>query len=129
MFTNLFTSSTLNKYWYLGSSNYNKNFVSFSQLKGKVGYAHTIFNKLTAHFTSEAGITIGENLNRALENPNKIIITICNNRKLELMEPTHKGSESRFQAHRSSKLLSQRLHPIMIFSSGMTTLAPASHKK
>jgi NTE family protein len=53
--------------WYLGSSNYNKNFVSFSQLKGKVGYAHTIFNKLTAHFTSEAGITIGENLNRALD--------------------------------------------------------------
>ena len=51
------------------------------------------------------------NLSRALETPNKIIITICNNRKLELMEPTHKGSESRFQAHRSSKHLFSTLAP------------------
>jgi len=53
--------------WYLGSSDYNNNFVSFSQLKGKIGYAHTFFNKLTAHFVSEAGITIGENKNRVLD--------------------------------------------------------------
>jgi len=53
--------------WYLGSSDFNNNFASFSQLKGKIGYAHTLFDKLTAHFVSEAGLTIGENLNRALD--------------------------------------------------------------
>ena len=52
--------------WFLSSSDYNNNFNSFSQLKGKVGFAHTFFNKLTTHFISEAGITIGENNNRAL---------------------------------------------------------------
>lgn len=52
--------------WYLASSDYNNNFVSFSQLKGKVGFAHTFFKRLTTHFTSEAAITIGENENRAL---------------------------------------------------------------
>jgi len=53
--------------WYLGSSNFNKNFVPFSQLKGKVGFAHTFFDKLTSHFTSEVGVTIGENENRVLD--------------------------------------------------------------
>lgn len=53
--------------WYLTSSDYNKNFVSFSHLKGKVGYAHTFFEKFTAHIISEAGITIGENINRVLD--------------------------------------------------------------
>ena len=53
--------------WYLSSSDYNKNFVSFSQLKGKLGVAHTFFNKLTTHFNSEAGITIGDNDNRVLD--------------------------------------------------------------
>jgi len=53
--------------WYLGSSDFNENFASFSQLKGKLGYAHTFFDKFTAHFVSEAGLTIGENLNRALD--------------------------------------------------------------
>ncbi|HCE54829.1 MAG: patatin-like phospholipase family protein [Lutibacter sp.] len=53
--------------WYLGSSDYNQNFVSFSHLKGKIGYAHTIFNKFTTHIISEAGITIGENVNRVLD--------------------------------------------------------------
>ncbi len=53
--------------WYLSSSDFNNNFSSFSQLKGKVGYAQTFFDKFTAHFISEAGMTIGENLNRALE--------------------------------------------------------------
>ena len=52
--------------WFLSSSDYNNNFNSFSQLKGKVGFAHTFFNKLTTHFNSEAGITLGENNNRAL---------------------------------------------------------------
>ncbi|PKP13655.1 MAG: patatin [Bacteroidetes bacterium HGW-Bacteroidetes-3] len=53
--------------WYLASSDYNNNFVSFSQLKGKVGFAHTFFNRLTTHFISEAGTTIGENSNRVLD--------------------------------------------------------------
>ncbi|MDO9038185.1 MAG: patatin-like phospholipase family protein [Lutibacter sp.] len=53
--------------WYLASSDYNKNFVSFSHLKGKIGFAHTFFDKLTTHLVSEAGITIGENVNRVLD--------------------------------------------------------------
>jgi NTE family protein len=53
--------------WYLSSSDFNNNFISFSQLKGKIGYAHTFFDKLTAHFVSEAGMTIGDNQNRALD--------------------------------------------------------------
>lgn len=52
--------------WYLASSDYGNNFVSFSQLNGKVGLAHTFLKRLTAHFISEAGITIGENSNRVL---------------------------------------------------------------
>ncbi|MEX1382842.1 MAG: patatin, partial [Lutibacter sp.] len=53
--------------WFLNSSDYNNNFNSFSQLKGKFGLAYTFFDKLTTHFNSEAGITIGENNNRALD--------------------------------------------------------------
>jgi len=53
--------------WFLGSSNYSKNFETFSQLKGKIGIAYTFFNKLTAHFISEAGTTIGNNKNRVLD--------------------------------------------------------------
>ncbi|WP_298287828.1 patatin-like phospholipase family protein [uncultured Lutibacter sp.] len=53
--------------WYGSSSDYNNDFSSFFQLKGKIGLAHTFFNKLTAHFQSEAGITIGSNGNRALD--------------------------------------------------------------
>ncbi|MDD3721943.1 MAG: patatin-like phospholipase family protein [Lutibacter sp.] len=53
--------------WYLASSDYNDDFVSFSQLKGKIGYVHSFFDKFTAHFISEAGMTIGDNQNRALE--------------------------------------------------------------
>jgi NTE family protein len=46
---------------YLLSSNFNNDFNPFSQLNGKFGYAKTFFNKLTLHYTSEAGITIGDN--------------------------------------------------------------------
>ncbi|WP_111709060.1 patatin-like phospholipase family protein [Lutibacter citreus] len=53
--------------WYLASSDYNHNFNSFSQLTGRLGLAHTFYNKLTFHFNSEAGITIGENENRILD--------------------------------------------------------------
>jgi len=53
--------------WYLASTDYNDNFESFSQLKGNIGVAHTFFNKVTAHFESQAGITIGKNENRVLD--------------------------------------------------------------
>ncbi len=53
--------------WYLGSTDFNDDFEAFSQLKGKLAFAHTFFNKLTAHFKSEAGITIGGNENRVLD--------------------------------------------------------------
>ncbi|MBN4082995.1 patatin-like phospholipase family protein [bacterium AH-315-A23] len=60
--------------WYLASSDYQSDFLldhidfaSFSQLKGKIGLAYTFFSKLTTHFISEAGITIGENSNRVLD--------------------------------------------------------------
>jgi len=53
--------------WYLSSSDYNDNFESFSQLKGKIGFAHTFFDKLTMQINSEAGITIGDNENRPLD--------------------------------------------------------------
>jgi len=53
--------------WFLKSSNYNKNFKAFSQIKGKMGLAFTFFNKLTTHIISEAGITIGNNDNRVLD--------------------------------------------------------------
>jgi len=53
--------------WYLSSSDYSDSFKPFSQLKGKLGMAYTFFNKLTTHFKSEAGITIGDNVNRVLD--------------------------------------------------------------
>ncbi|MCF6347977.1 MAG: patatin-like phospholipase family protein [Flavobacteriaceae bacterium] len=48
---------------YLLSSDFNNDFTPFSQLYGKFGYAHTFFDKLTMHYISEAGITIGNNDN------------------------------------------------------------------
>ena len=53
--------------WYLTSSNYNKNFQPFSQLKGQFGMVHTFYDKLTFHFITDAGITMGNNENRALD--------------------------------------------------------------
>jgi len=53
--------------WFVESSDYTNSFNSFSQLKGKLGLAHTFFDKLTTHFRSEVGITIGENHNRVLD--------------------------------------------------------------
>jgi len=41
-------------------------FNPFTQLKGRLGFAHTFKDKLTAHFITEAGVTIGENDNRVL---------------------------------------------------------------
>ncbi len=48
---------------YLISSDFDNDFTPFSQFYGKLGYAHTFFNKLTLHYISEAGITIGDNDN------------------------------------------------------------------
>ncbi len=53
--------------WHLSSSDYNNNFEPFFQLKGKIGFAYTFYDKLTTHFISEAGTTIGENENRVLD--------------------------------------------------------------
>lgn len=41
-------------------------FNPFTQLKGKLGFAHTFGDKLTTHIISEAGLTVGENNNRVL---------------------------------------------------------------
>ncbi|SDW24784.1 NTE family protein [Lutibacter oricola] len=53
--------------WYWASSDHNNNFEPFSQLKGKIGFAHTVFDKLTLQFNSEAGVTIGNNDNVVLQ--------------------------------------------------------------
>ncbi len=52
---------------YLFSSNFNNDFTPFSQLDGKFGYAKTFFDKLTLHYISEAGITIGNNDNEVFD--------------------------------------------------------------
>jgi NTE family protein len=52
--------------YYATSSDFNNTFNPFSQLKANFGIATTVFNKLTFQFISEAGLTLGENENRAL---------------------------------------------------------------
>lgn len=52
---------------YGASSNFNDNFNTFSQLRGRVGFAYSFFNKLTFHLISEAGVTIGNNENEVLD--------------------------------------------------------------
>jgi len=49
------------------SSDYNDNFTPFSQLFGRLGIAHTFWNKLTLHLISEAGVTLGTNDNEVLD--------------------------------------------------------------
>ena len=49
------------------SSDYYNNFTPFSQLSGKVGLAYTFFDKLTFQVISQAGITLGNNENEALD--------------------------------------------------------------
>lgn len=49
------------------SSDYNDNFTPFSQLFGRVGFAHTFFDRLTFHIISEAGVTVGNNDNLVLD--------------------------------------------------------------
>lgn len=52
---------------YVVSSDYNNNFVPFSQLYGRLGIAHSFYDKLTLHLLSEAGLTIGNNENQVLD--------------------------------------------------------------
>jgi len=49
--------------FYLFSSDYFEDFNPFSQLYGKIGYAYTVFDKLTLQYVAQAGITIGSNGN------------------------------------------------------------------
>lgn len=53
--------------FYISSSDYHNNFEPFSQLNANFGVAVTAFNKLTFHFFSKAGLTLGENSNKALK--------------------------------------------------------------
>lgn len=43
--------------WYASSSDYNNNFQSFAQLSGTLGFATTFCDKLTFHYTNEAGFS------------------------------------------------------------------------
>ena len=45
--------------WFLASSDYNKDFHQFSQIKGKLGFATSFWDKLTLQYESEAGATLG----------------------------------------------------------------------
>ena len=49
--------------FYLFSTDYFNKFNPFSQLYGKIGYAYTVFNKLTLQYIAQAGITIGSSGN------------------------------------------------------------------
>ena len=45
--------------WFLASSDYNKDFHQFSQIKGKLGFATTFWDNFTFQYESEAGTTLG----------------------------------------------------------------------
>lgn len=46
-------------HWYLLANGRNKDFEPFPIAKAKLGYAHTIFNKFSAHMTVEGGFKLG----------------------------------------------------------------------
>ena len=48
----------LNFKWYMKSTDFNNNFNSFAQTKGTLGFATTLFDKLTFQNTNEAGFTL-----------------------------------------------------------------------
>jgi len=58
-----FYFNTNYKVYLFSPNNIIDDFESFSQLYGRLGIAKSFFNKLTLHFISEAGITIGVNGN------------------------------------------------------------------
>jgi NTE family protein len=43
--------------WYAWSSDFNKDFIQFPQLKGTLGFATTFLKNVTFHYTSEAGFS------------------------------------------------------------------------
>ena len=46
--------------WYISSSDFNKDFVQFSQVKGKFGFAKALNDHFTFRYISEAGFTLGK---------------------------------------------------------------------
>ncbi|MFN0728336.1 patatin-like phospholipase family protein [Polaribacter gochangensis] len=46
--------------WYMTSTDYNKDFIQFSQVKGKIGFAKSFKKNFTFLFESEAGFTLGD---------------------------------------------------------------------
>lgn len=46
--------------WYMTSSDYNNDFIQFSQVRGKIGFAKTFKKKITFMLESEAGFTLGD---------------------------------------------------------------------
>jgi len=46
--------------WYMSSTDYNNDFIQFSQVRGKIGFAKTFLKDVTFQFESEAGFTLGE---------------------------------------------------------------------
>lgn len=48
----------LNFRWNMASTDFNKNFQSFGQAKGTIGFAKTLLNKITFKMTNEAGFTL-----------------------------------------------------------------------
>lgn len=53
--------------WYLISTKNSSNFEPFAQLKGKMEYVHTLYDKFTFHLSTEAGFSFEEPNNRVLE--------------------------------------------------------------
>lgn len=47
--------------WYIDATGFNKNFNSFAQTKGTLGFATTFFDRLTFQNTNEAGFTLNSN--------------------------------------------------------------------
>jgi len=52
--------------YYVASTDYNNNFNPFSHLKADFGFAFSVWDKLTFQVLSQAGFTLGENENKAL---------------------------------------------------------------
>lgn len=46
--------------WYMTSTDYNKDFIQFSQVKGKIGFVKSFKRNFTFLFESEAGFTLGD---------------------------------------------------------------------
>lgn len=53
--------------WYLAATENTIDFNPFAQVKGRMDYVQTFYDTFTLHFRTEAGFTIDENNNRALD--------------------------------------------------------------